>query len=225
MTDEEWLELVGDAARERKRDDAAVLARMEATEEGRALLAAMGEEGRAKIAAVAFPAARPAGRAKVIALGAGAALAAAAAVVLAVRGAGATGPLPAYEVAIAGPASALRGAPAAGAARAIAIAPSTPLEIVVRPDEDVRGQVVAGAYLVEGGASHAWDVPIEVSEDGAVRIAGETDRLFAGRRGELDVIVIVARPGGLPDAADAPRAIEAHDSARRAVAVHVTIAR
>src|SRR5207247_1192588 len=75
---------------------------------------------RARIAAAAFPARLPARRARkgnVIAIGASVALAAAAGLALvagAVRGVGPDAPLPAYEVAIAGPPSPLRGAPGPG---------------------------------------------------------------------------------------------------------------
>jgi hypothetical protein len=226
MTDEDWLELVGEAARAQRHDDAAILAQLEATEEGRGLLAALDEGARARIAATAFPAPPSARRAEVIAIRAGVALAAAAALALVVRGASPGAPLPPYEVAISGPTSPLRGAPGTAALsphESITLAPASPLEIVLRPDQDVRGPVTAGAFLVAGATVRAWDAPIEVSQDGAVRIAGEADRLFAGKRGDVDVIVVVARPGAIPEAARAIEAITAHDGTRRAVRLHVHI--
>jgi hypothetical protein len=229
MSDEEWLELLAEEARKRRREDAAILAQMAATtnEEAQALLAPLDEEARARIAAAAFPESRRAltRRAKMTALAVGAALAIAAAVALVARGTGPSAPLPPYEVALFGAPSHLRGAPGVTSTPTIAVAPESPLEIVLRPDVDVRGPVVAGAFLVEGGGARRWSAPIEVSEDGAVRIAGRVDSLFGARRGEVDVIVIVARPGALPEEDHALDAPPSSDSSRRAVKLHMTIAR
>jgi hypothetical protein len=224
--DEDWLRLVGEVAREGSRRDAETLARMAETEEGRRLLAPMGEVARARIAATAFPAARRGWRARagVIGVGASGALAAAAAFALWVGAAGRDAPLPAYEVAVSGPPSALRAVPAPQHGPRIELTAASPFEVVFRPDEDVKGPVAAEAFLVEGERVRAWDAPIEVSSEGAVRIAGAADALFGGRRGAIDVLVIVARPGALPQAARALRAADAPGDATRAARLHVTIA-
>src|SRR5438128_469601 len=76
---------------------------------------------------------------------------------------------------------------------------------------------------LEASGAHAWHPPMDVSSEGAVRIAGPSAAVFEGRSGAFDVLVIAARPGALPDEAHALD-VGATERERRVARVHVTIA-
>lgn len=82
-----------------------------------------------------------------------------------------------------------------------AIGPGEVFEVEVRPASHVEGAVGARAFLLRGAEVRPWDPPFDVTRDGAVRIRGLVDTLFAGvPPGPWDVAVAVGRPELLPTA-------------------------
>ncbi len=86
---------------------------------------------------------------------------------------------------------------------------SSHLEIVLRPTTAVKGPIVVRAFLVsDGGAdARAWDVPMQRSTDGAVRIAGDAGTLLGVPAGAWDLVFTLSAEGATaPDPADVARA-------------------
>ena len=76
-------------------------------------------------------------------------------------------------------------------------------EMTLRPSSAVQGAIAARAFLLRGSEVRPWDAPFSVGADGAVRIVGQVDLLFAGvPRGRWEVAVAVGRPELLPTAPD-----------------------
>jgi hypothetical protein len=73
-------------------------------------------------------------------------------------------------------------------------------EMVVRPAERARTPIAARAALVHEQRAVAWDAPIEISPEGAVRVRGAARALFGDARGVYEIVVVVARPEDLPSA-------------------------
>lgn len=62
-----------------------------------------------------------------------------------------------------------------------------------------REPVDARAVLVRNGNASTWNVPIAISDEGAVRIAGRADVLFPQTTGTYEIIVALAPKNALPD--------------------------
>jgi hypothetical protein len=145
------------------------------------------------------------GRTRRLWLGASAAAAAlAAALLVLLWPAPAREPLPAYTARLAGGTQEWRagepepeGGEAGGRAN---LAPGNALEIVLRPGESVAGRLAAETFLFRGGRLEPWPVPLQVSEHGAVRIAGRVGEEIPLPSGEIDLVIAIARPGSLPSA-------------------------
>jgi ferric-dicitrate binding protein FerR (iron transport regulator) len=89
----------------------------------------------------------------------------------------------------------------AGAPTEVTLKPGERFEMNLRPAVAVQGAIGARAFLLRGNEVRPWDAPFSVSADGAVRIAGPVDLLFAGvPRGRWEVAVAVGRPELLPTA-------------------------
>jgi len=83
----------------------------------------------------------------------------------------------------------------------VALLPGGHFEVTVRPAERIEGAVGARGFLLRGDDVRPWDPPFTVSQDGAVRISGPVDTLFAGvPPGPWQVAVAVGRPEVLPTA-------------------------
>ena len=132
-------------------------------------------------------------RAAIVALGS---LAAAAALFLMLP-AREPGAIPAYEVAMAGEQAQRGPAPLAGAPRVFG--PGSDVELVLRPAVAEKGPIAARGFLSREGRAQAWAPPIEVSSDGAVRIAGPYEAVFRGvAPGAVELVIVVGRPGAIP---------------------------
>ncbi|MDB5220374.1 MAG: polymerase, sigma-24 subunit, subfamily [Myxococcaceae bacterium] len=88
-----------------------------------------------------------------------------------------------------------------------ALDPDGELELMARPTAPVK-DVHARAYLVRSGSSNAadvkpWLVPLQVSDDGAVRITGMTRLLFPTTNEPYDIVMFVAAGDVLPSDVDA----------------------
>jgi hypothetical protein len=136
------------------------------------------------------------------AFAAAATLAVAASALLFVRPAGA--PLPPYAAVVDGELD-VRALPAGpgGVAR---LGPGSSLDVVLRPATPVTGAVVARAFLVRDGGVRPLSAPLQVSEDGAVRLTGRYEALFAGEPpGPCEIVIALGHtlpldPASLKDA-------------------------
>ena len=85
--------------------------------------------------------------------------------------------------------------------RAVTLARSSRLELVVRPASPVKEAVSVSAWAKKGDALVPWAVKAEVSEDGAARVTGTPESLGLGV-GETDVALFVGRSAALPKSGD-----------------------
>ncbi|AUX45863.1 uncharacterized protein SOCE26_073590 [Sorangium cellulosum] len=117
--------------------------------------------------------------------------------------------LPAYALALASGEGEERGAaPAPGAAPRLG--PGSRVELILRPERPVQGPIAVRGALVQGGRARAWTPPVEISPDGAVRIAGTREAVFPGvPDGAWDIVLAVGRAEALP--ADPAAAAAARD--------------
>jgi hypothetical protein len=130
-------------------------------------------------------------------------VAAAAAVALWVASQPGEGSLPSYEVAVIG-AKELRADPQSPSTGEISLDPRGDFELLARPAAPAPG-VRAHAVLVRDGAARPWSAPIEISDEGAVRVAGTTEALFPETRGAYEVVLVVATEAWLPSREEAAR--------------------
>ncbi|HEY8211969.1 MAG TPA: hypothetical protein VIG99_31020 [Myxococcaceae bacterium] len=124
-------------------------------------------------------------------------LAAAAAVVLAVWLGRPAGPLPAYELALAGGEREVRSGSSPEAPVPRLDAPQSRLEVRLRPAAEVQGDVAWRCALEGEGGRRPWSPAGAVKPGGTVVIAGTREELFAGVPSGLWTIACeVGRPGG-----------------------------
>lgn len=112
--------------------------------------------------------------------------------------------LPGYEVSVIG-AKAMRADPSVPPSRdEVELDPEGDFELVARPSERAR-DVAARAVLLRDGVATVWRVPVDVSDEGSVRIAGPTKALFPETQGRYEIVLLVAPHGGLPSELESPR--------------------
>lgn len=78
------------------------------------------------------------------------------------------------------------------------VAPDSMITLGLRPDVAVEGPVEAGLFAISEGRAHRIDLRIRTSQDGAVRVRGPAQRLAGIDRGAATIVLVVARPGRLP---------------------------
>jgi hypothetical protein len=81
------------------------------------------------------------------------------------------------------------------------VGPGSRLALVLRPSRPSTTPLVARAWLARDGVVRPWAVTPEVSEAGAVRIAGTWESLGLGalEPGEWEALLVVATPDHVPD--------------------------
>ncbi len=134
----------------------------------------------------------------------------AAAVVLAVlRPWAAVEPLPPYLASLSGATEEWRGeAPPETTGGPPRFAPGNRLELVLTPERAVEGRPEVATFLARDGELAYWPVPFEVSDHGAVRIAGTVGEDLPLPPGESRLAVAVGRQGeALPGEAAISRAL------------------
>ncbi|WP_437756332.1 hypothetical protein [Sorangium sp. So ce1389] len=110
-------------------------------------------------------------------------------------------PVPPYAVAVSGGDQTMRAAPDAAPedGQATSIGPGSRLEITLRPATRVEGPLEVRAFLIRDGEARPWDVKVELSSQGAARIAGDSEALFQGvPAGRFQIALAIGRPGSLP---------------------------
>lgn len=132
-------------------------------------------------------------------------LAAAAAllVFVATRGASIAAP-PAYEMSLVSVTGTRGPASARVDATDFVLDPAGELDLLARPALPVK-DARARAFLVRSGDVAPWAVPLQVSDEGAVRITGMTRLLFPTTTEPYDVVLFVAAADVLPSDDDARR--------------------
>ncbi len=81
------------------------------------------------------------------------------------------------------------------------LAPGDRFSLEIRPGATLEGAIAARGFLLRGEEARAWDAPFTVGTDGAVRVEGPVDALFAGvPGGAWEVAILVGRPETLPTA-------------------------
>jgi hypothetical protein len=221
--DPRWRALVEGRLSEADRKALDELAAMDARhDEARQLLTPLGDEARERftdrilgeIARAPEPVAPPPAGAEVIALEpkrkwvpvvAALALAAGLALFVTLRRDSSTelalgDPVPSYEMALVGGERSDRAAPAQADPQApIVLGPGSSLEILLRPATPYRKPIAVRGFLVQNGRAQSWEIKPDISADGAVRIAGERETLFANvAPGPWEVVIAVGPPGAVP---------------------------
>lgn len=132
------------------------------------------------------------------------ALAAAAVLLLFLRTAGP--PMPGYELSVMGGEQTQRATGAGAPSSPPRLLRASAIELVARPTTRIQGDVAAAGFAVRGPVATPLGVTPTISPQGSVRIAGAASEVFRGvAAGTIDVVVVVARPGALPDAATVAR--------------------
>jgi hypothetical protein len=116
--------------------------------------------------------------------------------------------LPAYELALAGGDQELRAPSPAGAAGLPRVHAGSTLDLVARPEHAVAGPVEARAFVAREGRLTPIAAPLSQSTDGAFRLRGTREALFAGASGTIEIVIVVAPSGALPSSTATLRELE-----------------
>ncbi len=155
------------------------------------------ERRPAAAAAVALPAGATGSWAR---RSAAAAALAAAALLVVLWPTGSAGPLPTYTAALAGGVKVMRGEPEhpADGSQPEVLASGNRFELTLRPETAVEGPLEVATFLALDGGVIPWRVPVEISEQGVVRIAGTVGTKIKLPAGESTLLIAIAQPGDLP---------------------------
>ncbi len=125
-------------------------------------------------------------------------LAAAAAVLMLLRSPGPDA-LPPYDLVVSGGESGVR---ALTVQEVPKLAPGSRLEVVLRPATRTEGPLVVRGAMRKGNDIRSWSPSVETDPDGAARIAGTRETLFADTPGgRWTLLIAVGRPDVLPSSA------------------------
>jgi hypothetical protein len=129
-------------------------------------------------------------------------LAAAAVILLyfVMRGPSAT-TVPAYEISLVS-SSEMRAPEPSKLGAEVVLDPEGELELVARPAAPVKG-ARARAFLTRTGDTTPWAVPLDVSDQGAVRISGATRTLFPATTGTYGIAILVGNSNEMPSDGEA----------------------
>ncbi len=150
-------------------------------------------------------------------------LAMAAAVLLWISRPGVITALPEYELALVGGDQTTRATPAQLRGDTLRVHTGARVQISARPATMPDGEIAARAFLIEGGAARVWDVPIEISPEGAARIAGDAGAIFPAQSGDWDVVIALGHPGSLPTAPMVVPLLTTPTAAVKLVRCHVIV--
>lgn len=109
-------------------------------------------------------------------------------------------PLPSYGLELGGDVHILRSETAEPASERKVFVPGNRLRLVLTPNVAVEGPVAASVFVLGAdGVSPLAAPPSAISKEGAVRIEGEVGGDVLLPRGDVSLLVVVGRPGSLPD--------------------------
>jgi hypothetical protein len=131
----------------------------------------------------------------------GAPLALAAALAVFLLRPGAAVPVPGYSLEVTGGLHTVRGDEVPKGPPTVG--PGVRLELVLSPDTRVTGPVAARGFLVRDGEARPWALTPEITEAGAIRLAGDAAALGLTDvpAGHWTAIIAVGRPDALPKTA------------------------
>jgi Putative zinc-finger len=81
-------------------------------------------------------------------------------------------------------------------------------ELVLYPQEPIAGDVKVETFLAREDGIEPWPAPVEVSSEGAARIAGRVGSQIALPPGSSELFVAIGRPDALPDPDSLRRQLE-----------------
>lgn len=131
------------------------------------------------------------------------AFAAAAALLFAWIGAG-RDPVPPYTLSVSGNLDEMRGPSEASSLR---FGPSSQVELIMRPADDVRTALELRLWLEQNGSGHRLPVTFERSETGTFKVTERAQTLFSKNPGQSRLTVFVCAPA---ECADRERELSAH---------------
>ncbi|HEY8206536.1 MAG TPA: hypothetical protein VIG99_03575 [Myxococcaceae bacterium] len=113
-------------------------------------------------------------------------------------------PLPTYEATFSGDLSMRGTGPQEVPAR---VGPGSVLTLTARPQRPVQGPVVVESFLVRGDTPRPWQVPWQISAEGAVRLSGPAQELLPQEPGPIPwtAVIVIKRPGRFTSVEDALR--------------------
>jgi hypothetical protein len=120
-------------------------------------------------------------------------------------------PLGAYGMTLHGAIKTTRGAGESEAPEPYAFAPGMTFDLNLFPSEPVTGELDVAAFRSRDGAFERWEVPVEVSPEGAVRISGRLGTGIDLPMGPSVVMVAVGREGRVPGGNDLRQRFAATD--------------
>jgi hypothetical protein len=126
--------------------------------------------------------------------------AAAVALWIARPGSGVGGEIPSYALSVRGGDRDTRAAGNDTSTGVVEVRPDSRLELVLRPEHRVVGEVGVRTFLARDGDVRAWSPSLELSPDGAFHLAGPAGALLGVSPGTWDVLLVTGRPASLPDA-------------------------
>jgi hypothetical protein len=109
-------------------------------------------------------------------------------------------PLSPYSMEVRGGVADVRSGAAPAETTPLAVRQGARLELVLRPDQRIEGDVQVALYWVKQGQARRWRVQPEAAPGGAFRVVAPAEAPFGPGPGE--VVALVGRPGDLPDLSD-----------------------
>jgi hypothetical protein len=109
----------------------------------------------------------------------------------------ATDPPSAYDLTILAGTNPMRSVPGDASAD-VTLSRGAFFQAVARPTAPSKGAVAARALIVRDGHARPWPVALDVSSEGAVKIAGPAASLFPETAGAYEIVIAVGRPDAVP---------------------------
>ncbi|MEO1366093.1 MAG: hypothetical protein AAFX50_02865 [Acidobacteriota bacterium] len=116
-------------------------------------------------------------------------------------------PLPAYQMSAESTTRKMRSVPTAPAPRpdtgvdVLTLAPEESFEIVLRPASAVDG-AVAAVYALRGSGLERLALPVDISDNGSVRVRGRFDAALRGSSDAVELRVVISGGDSLPGPAE-----------------------
>ncbi|MCU0681123.1 MAG: hypothetical protein MUF34_02465 [Polyangiaceae bacterium] len=111
-------------------------------------------------------------------------------------------PLPAYDLSVRGGLKQTRGVEEPTAQRPLRLAPSSELDLTLRPATRVEGPLALRTFVVQQGKVQPWAAPVEIAPTGALRVHGAAAKLLPGLEGVVELRLVVGRAEVLGEGSD-----------------------
>lgn len=109
-------------------------------------------------------------------------------------------PLPPYVALLAGGTEDLRAGEAPASGGTPVFAPGNSFELILTPERETAEDLAVETFVVRREEVAPWAAPVEVSEQGAIRVAGVIGEEVQLPEGESTLLVVFGRRGSLPAA-------------------------